>query len=62
VRPHAFWREFFALAAQVSALLPVKTGKDTGEDAVCIAFVASLWFPKALTRLPSRPLRICTNP
>ena len=31
---HAIYQSLFALAVQVSALLTVKTGKDTEEDAV----------------------------
>jgi hypothetical protein len=34
VHRHAHYRGVFALAVRVSALVPVKTGKDTEEDAV----------------------------
>ena len=42
VHQHAHYRRVFVLAVQVSALVPIKTGKDTGEDAVYIVVVAPL--------------------
>jgi hypothetical protein len=42
VRRHAHYQGLFTLAVHGSALVSVKTGKDTGEDAVAIASVVSL--------------------
>jgi hypothetical protein len=42
VRRHAHYQGLFTLAVHGSALVSVKTGKDTGEDAVAIASIVSL--------------------